>query len=295
MKQLVQFVCLMAFACFLQCCMNVEIQKDSVSASSTRVQKSDSVQIVARFINVKQDIPKYSTDCSFNALIDLRCDGNDFIEFDAVGSGSPSTEYSIRIEKVRQDSSWFVLRKIYYMRDYSQWNGNAGDNSKLMWERSLVDSTADTTMYLKMESALESFVPETTTVASYIMFDSNIQGLTYKKNDRCMYGSISNQGYLRDSPGLSALYVELKNWTREDYFKLQLLQDNNEVYAWSKLNEPVKCTVLDSAWKSVEGVHPFEFKKGENSVRLDFSKLNSNDKILCESEAGFIRNIWNVK
>ncbi|MBR3070654.1 hypothetical protein [Fibrobacter sp.] len=275
--------------------MNVEIQKDSVSASSTRVQKSDSVQIVARFINVKQDIPKYSTDSSFNALIDLRCDGNDFIEFDAVGSGSPSTEYSIRIEKVRQDSSWFVLRKIYYMRDYSQWNGNAGDNSKLMWERSLMDSTADTTMYLKMETALESFVPETTTVASYIMFDSNIQGLAYKKNDRCMYGNVSNQGYLRDSPGLSALYAELKNWTREDYFKLQLLQDNNEVYAWSKLNEPVKCTVLDSAWKSVEGVHPFEFKKGEERARLDFLKLNLNDKILCESEAGFIRNIWNVK
>ena len=275
--------------------MNVEIQKDSVSASSTRIQKSDSVQIVARFINVKQDIPKYSTDSSFNALIDFICDGNDFIEFDAVGSGSPSTEYSIRIEKVRQDSSWFVLRKIYYMRDYSQWNGNAGDNSKLMWERSLMDSTADTTMYLKMETALESFVPETTTVASYIMFDSNIQGLAYKKNNRCMYGNVSNQGYLRDSPGLSALYVELKNWTREDYFKLQLLQDNNEVYAWFKLNEPVKCTVLDSAWKSVEGVHPFEFKKGEERVRLDFSKLNSNDKILCESEAGFIRNIWNVK
>ena len=294
MKLFVQFISLISLACFLQCCMNVEIQKDSALASSAKVKKVDSVQVVARFIDYKKDLPKYSTDNLFKTSVDLKCSGNDFIEFDAVGSGEPTTEYSIRIEKVLQGSSWFVLRNIRYESDYSEWTGNMSD-SRLTWKKMLTDSVADTTMYLKMESALESFVPETTTVASHIMFDSNIQGIAYKKNGRCMYGSVGSQGYLSDSPGLSALYAELKKWTREDYFKLQLLKDDNEIYAWSKLNESVKCTVLDSAWKRVDGVNPLEFKKGEQRVAFDFSKRNPSDRILCESEAGFIRNIWNLK
>lgn len=45
----------------------------------------------------------------------------------------------------------------------------------------------------------------------------------------------------------------------------------------------------------MDGVNPLEFKKGEQRVAFDFSKRNPSDRILCESEAGFIRNIWNLK
>ena len=75
---------------------------------------------------------------------------------------------------------------------------------------------------------------------------------------------------------------------------LKIPKEEQSYYA-SKLNESVKCTVLDSAWKRVDSVNPLEFKKGEQRVAFDFSKRNPSDRILCESEAGFIRNIWNLK
>ena len=293
-KKWTQCILLLVLSMLLQCCANNESQTKRNSSTSTKTWWPESTQVIAKFEEFRQDKLETLQDSLITSMIDSICAGNDFIRFYAEGSGFSKTEFSVRLEKVVRDSSWFVLRRIFYDRDYSQWTGNMSDFSKRSWKKMLVDSIADTTMYLKMESALECFVPETTTVEKYIVVDSNFEGIGYKKDGRCMDASVSG-GYFWDSPGLKNLYAELEKWTREDYFKLHLLKDDNEIYAWSKLNETVKCTVLDSAWKSMDDVNPLEFKKGEQRVAFDFSKRNPNDRILCESEAGFIRNILNLK
>ena len=82
---------------------------------------------------------------------------------------------------------------------------------------------------------------------------------------------------------------------RKDYFLLRLMPDSNVVYVKSNLKEPIICQVVDSNLYRITGVDSLVFKFGEQKAVFDFSRLNSNDKLLCESEAGFIRGIWNLK
>ena len=207
-------VLLFVLSMLLQCCANNESQtKRNSSTSTKRTWWPESTQVIAEFVELKQDKLESLQDSVIKSMIDSICAGNDFIRFYAEGSGFSKTEFSVRLEKVVRDSSWFVLRRIYYERDYSHWTGNMSDYSKMSWKKMSVDSIADTTMYLKMESALESFVPETTKAENYIVVDSNFEGIGYKKDGRCMEASVSG-GYFWDSPGLSALYAELEKWNR---------------------------------------------------------------------------------
>ena len=256
--------------------------------------KNDSIQVVGRFINL-YDEKSYSTDSLIISAIDSICAGNDHIYFLAEG-GISNTEYLVRLEKVKRDSSWFISRTIRYIRNPLQLKSQKHWTDSTVWERSLRDSIADTTEYLRIESVLENFVPETTMVKRYAMYDGNIWRIFYKKENRCMAGQVNGlYAELWESPGLKALFTDLKTWTRKDYFLLRLMPDSNVVYVKSNLKEPIICQVVDSNLYRITGVDSLVFKFGEQKAVFDFSRLNSNDKLLCESEAGFIRDIWNLK
>lgn len=268
---------------------------ESLQNREVLISKSDSIQVVGRFINL-YDEPSYSTDSVIKSAIDSICAGNDQIYLYSIGD-YPRAEYLVRLEKVKRDSSWFVLRTIRYKRNSLQSKSQktwATDSN--VWERRLRDSIADTTEYFRIETALESFAPETTMVKRYAMYDGNLWGIFYKKDNRCMASQVDGlYSFLGDSPSLKKIYVDLKTWTRKDYFLLRLMPDSNVVYVKSNLKEPVICRVVDNNLHRIKGVDSLVFKFGEQKAMFDFSRFNSNDKLLCESEAGFIRDVWVLK
>ena len=265
----------------------------------------DSVLVIASFENLLHIIPNYSRpqssdkDRFIREAVTTMCKGGDFIEYSMEGSGFGKTEFSVRLERVARDSTWFVQRTIGYWKDYMKMGADPY-NHAMRWQKMVVDSVADTAMFLKMIDKMESFAPETTKVekANYVLVDSNIEHLFYKKDGRCRSESVMG-GYFFDSPGMYALFKEMAKWTRDDYFTLEFMPDSNLVRSKVKLPEPVECEVLYSPepgrYERVEGLDkPIQLKPGEQRTPFDFSKLIKGRMMLCGENAGMIRNLWKL-
>ena len=298
-----RFLLVSFFAILLLCCASREpatVKKDDAPQPPPK-SRPDSVLVVASFENPLPLTMKYSRssdDAKFiHKVVTSMCRGGDFIEYSMEGSGFGKTEYSVRLERIPRDSSWFVQRTIGYWKDYSSMKDG---NYAMRWKKWVVDSVADTAMFLKMIDKMESFAPETTKVENpnYVLVDSNMEGLVYKKDGRCRSANVLG-GYFFDSPGMSALFGEMKKWTRDDYFTFEFMPDSNLVRSNVKLPEPVECEVLYSPehgrYEYVKGFDkPIQLKPGEQRTPFDFSKLIKGSMMLCGQNAGMVRNTWDL-
>ena len=299
-----RFLLVPFFAMLLLCCAGSEpatVKKEKVPQPPKS--RPDSVLVVASFGNLLHLITNYSgvqssdKDEFIREAVTASCSGGDFIEYSMEGSGFGTTEYSVRLERVPRDSAWFVRRTIGYWRDYSSMKGG---NYATRWKKVVVDSVADTAMFLTMMDKMETFTPETTKVekSNYILVDSNMEGLIYKKGGRCRSARVAG-GYFFDSPGMLALFNEMEKWTRDDYFTLGFLPDSNLVRSNVKLPEPVECQVLFSPepgrYEYVKGFDkPIKLMPGEQRTMFDFSKLVKGSEMLCGEDAGMVRNVWQL-
>lgn len=293
-------------AMLLLCCAGSEpatVKKEK--APQPPKSQQDSVLVVASFENLLHLITNYSEaqssemDKFIRDAVAYVCSGGDHIMYSMEGSGFGKTEFSVRLERVARDSTWFVQRTIGYWKDYMKM-GEDPYNHAMRWKKVVVDSVADTAMFLKMIDKMESFAPETTKVEKpdYILVDTNIEHLSYKKGGKCKGASVSG-GWFFDSPGLSTLFSEMAKWTRDDYFTLEFLPDSNLVRSNVKLNEPVECQVVFSPesgrYEYVKGFDkPIRLMPGEQRTMFDFSKLVKGSMMECGEDAGMIRNIWQL-
>lgn len=296
-------------AMLLLCCAGSEpatVKKDAAQPTQPPPKpRPDSTMVVASFENLLHLITNYSEaqssemDKFIRDAVAYVCSGGDHIMYSMEGSGFGKTEFSVRLERVARDSTWFVQRTIGYWKDYMKM-GEDPYNHAMRWKKVVVDSVADTAMFLKMIDKMESFAPETTKVEKpdYILVDTNIEHLSYKKGGKCKGASVSG-GWFFDSPGLSTLFSEMAKWTRDDYFTLEFLPDSNLVRSNVKLNEPVECQVVFSPepgrYEYVKGFDkPIRLMPGEQRTMFDFSKLVKGSMMECGEDAGMIRNIWQL-
>lgn len=215
---------------------------------------------------------------------DTICNGNDFVGiskyFDTEGE-----DYFATFEKVLLDSSWIIVRTIYYHIDMS--------GPLVEWKSIKKDTLNDTTTFTRIAKSLKDFEPETLMVNSNrVPFGST--HVSFRYEGKFAGVMVQGPGVITQSPKIEAITGEICKWIRDDFVKVELVPDSNLIRTRSKLDEQITCKVYKEVGKKgflpngKEDLRKFVVTKGEHQLHFDFSKLEPDERIACRSYTGYI-------
>ncbi|MCQ2120750.1 MAG: hypothetical protein MJY78_02830 [Fibrobacter sp.] len=193
--------------------------------------------------------------------------------------------YYATFEKIPLDSSWIVVRTIYYDADMS--------DSLMEWESIKKDTLNDTATYTRIVTSLKGFESETLMVNPNRIPFASIN-VSFRHEGKLAYAIAQGPGGVTQSLKMETITREISKWIRDDFVRVELTPDSNLIRARSKLEEQITCKVYKEVEKNgflpngKDDPRKFVVTKGESQLHFDFSKLKPDERIACRSYIGYI-------